>query len=331
MKKEAEEKLVATPVPYRRTLARKLFVLTGNLVMIAYFIVLSAWGLEYITPFAFGACVLLMCYISVILMFFVKGYMMFIAPVRELCAGVLTNLFFGRKAPKTDVESLSLDSIPSIEEVGWGVWNWKFPWQSVTYVDLKRHIPVGGTEGIGYTKDQVETPFMWKGSVRVPQGYCGTLVRIGDEAAIRMAEALTDAAVAEMINKVKYKQLPSKQTHLAYSLREYYEGDGNMSAREAGIGLAIEKLVLKYAKRSKRVQDAAELEVQADSVNASAERLMLLDQDTPPERRMTGKEAVDRVLTLAGQGNLRVYEGLKGAEPLIELEDGPRNKKGGKD
>jgi hypothetical protein len=63
---------------------------------------------------------------------------------------VLTNLFFGRKAPKTDVESLSLDSIPSIEEVGWGVWNWKFPWQSVTYVDLKRHIPVGGTEGIGY-------------------------------------------------------------------------------------------------------------------------------------------------------------------------------------
>ncbi|OHA29014.1 MAG: hypothetical protein A3F51_02005 [Candidatus Taylorbacteria bacterium RIFCSPHIGHO2_12_FULL_45_16] len=301
---------VKKPVPYYRTMDRKIFVWVGNATLLASFVILTAMGLEYITPFAFGACVLAMCYFVTIILFFLGGYKKFLAPVADLHAGVLINRFFGRKAPKTDTESLSLKPAAFLEEVSSGIWNSKFPWQSVTYVNLQRHVAVGGKPGESYSYDQIAHTFLWFGTVRAVQGYCCTLVRIGAQAAINSIEGLTDAAVSVDINKRKWKEIIREQAHLAKNLEEHYGGDGNMSDKEAGFGLAIERLVLRKVTRSKELQDSAEL-VERNRNLREAVRI-LKGSKLAEGTHLTDKEATDRVLMEAGKGDLRVFEGLEG-------------------
>lgn len=306
---------VPKQVPYRRSGLRKATVWTGNFLMISCLIIFIARGLEYMLPIAFGAWVIVLCYGCILFVFFGKGYLLFIAPVADLHAGVLINRFFGRKAPRTDKESLGLETASFIEEVSSGIWNPIFFWQSAVYVDLKRHVPVGGREGTAYSKDEAECKYLWVGSVRAVQGYCGTLVRIGSEAAIRMAEGLTDAAVSEMINEFGYEEIPKNLTQLGERLKKHYSGDGTMSEKEEGMALAVERLILKRVTRSQAVQDSAELVIRTRNL-ATAAGLLTGDKS------LTTKEAMNRLLIETGKGdNIVIYEGLEkfGGQAFVEI------------
>ncbi|GEM_PF-6999222 len=306
------------PVPVNvRGTEKTIFVYLAIITMVTYFIVLSALGIWYMAPLAFGACIITMCYFSIIVIFFCGGYKMFIAPIKEFHAGVLVNQSFGPKAPKNDQESLGFAPTKYLEEVGSGV-NPKLPWQKIICINLQRHIPIG-KEASAYSKNQVEHNYTWFGTVRAVRGFCCVLVRIGAPAAISILEKFTDAAMAQMINHHTYQQISKNQTILGEDLRKLFGGDGNMSVKEQSCALAVEGLGISKIVRSKGLQESAELPEKAKNL-ARAMKALMEARSHEGDTSLTGLKAIDRILAEGDKADLQVFEGLEGSRPLVEVQ-----------
>lgn len=304
------------PVPVDvRQLDRTIFVWLGNLTIVTAFIVLTAMGIEYVTFLSFGGSVIIMCYFCIIVIFFCGGYKMFLAPVREFVAGVLVNRWFGPKAPKTDAESLEFKPTAFLEEVGSTVWNPKFPWQSVIYINLNRHEPMGKADE-AYSSDGVKVTYNWFGTLRAVRGFCCALVRIGIPAAISIMTKATGVAMAQNMNHHTHRELSRNQAEIGQEVSLLYGGDGHMSTTELRCRLAAEGLGYENLKRSDGLQTSAELPERTKNLQRAVNLLMKTQKGHPGDKSLTRLKATDRILAQEKVAELIVNEGLDGGSGI---------------
>lgn len=314
------------PVTMCRTTGREVWVWVANAIQIALFVLLTGLGVSYITPFTTGMSILVMCYVTTVILFFFGGLNAFVLVVADYHHAVLINRLFGYKAPKTDIDALTLQKTRTLEEITSGS-HAKFFWQGATFIDLRRHA-IMGTSITTYSSDQIEQIIKWDGIVGPIPGFLCNLVRIAPSAGHSIVQAKTEGGLCEMVNGLNHKQIIKKQVELKDAFRNLYGGDDTASPFEQGLGLGVRLLTISQINRNKSFQKSAELPARTKKTAEAVETLMEASVDVNGVPTLKAKEALQAVMAESGDAELIIYQGLEnmaGGKTILPL-GGHRNK-----
>lgn len=295
-----------------RTKNREIWMWFGVAIQQITIVLLLSLGIHLLFPkINWGWSLISGAIVYTIIICFVRGINLFTANVADFHGAVLSNRFLSYKKPEQNDSPMELGKTTMLEEVGPGI-HPKWPWQSVTYIDLRRQITVENTVD-AYSSDGIEIKATYIMVIKALRGWLSNLVRNTETEARKILIAETESQIAAKINSYDQEHVIRHMNDLSRWFGQIHGGDDVSSEIERRCGLATSELTIKSISRSAKYQKAAEVGAIAKKTAESIETLVNAGKTT--DRPITGKHALNALLAIQEGVEYRVFD-VSGLENL---------------
>ncbi len=295
-----------------RTGTREIGMWVGFAIQQLTITILISLGIHLLFPkLSWGWSIILGTAAWTVIFCFVRGINLFTANVADFHGAVLSNRFRSYKRPEIGESPVKLGTTKMLEEIGPGI-HPKWPWQTVTQVDLRRQITVEKTVD-AYSSDRIELKATYIMVLKALRGYLCNLVRNTEGESQKILIGGTESRIVAKLNSIEQESAIRQIDDLKTWFGEIYGGDDNASPIERRCGLATSELTVKSITRSPKYQKAAEAEAISKQIAKSVKGLV--ESGTGTNQPITGKHALNAMLAIQEGVEYKVFD-VMGLENL---------------